>query len=327
MSSVLSEIVIDCADPERVAAFWAAALGWEPQRGSGFVWMSASGQPVDPGRVLVFVPVPEPKAGKNRVHIDLSPTGCEQAEEVERLLALGASRVDIGQGEVPWVVLADPEGNEFCVLARRLDPTSGDPLTRPVDAGTVTASLESVLAADQALIDALRPTDLASPTPCTGWDVRTLVDHMVYVTLLYTAMLGGEPFPDLHTDHLGDDPAVAFRGGAGSLAAAFGQPGVLQRRLPSPFGETSGAAMAQHVTNELLVHGWDLARATGQSTDLVPGVSRESERVLRSWIEALPQIRGLYGREQPAPADAPPADRVAAMLGRQIAPSPESTGG
>jgi hypothetical protein len=65
--------------------------------------------------------VPEPKSVKNRIHIDLNPTGCEQPEELERLLALGAKRIDIGQGEQTWVVLADPEGNEFCLLRTRLD--------------------------------------------------------------------------------------------------------------------------------------------------------------------------------------------------------------
>jgi predicted enzyme related to lactoylglutathione lyase len=121
MTSVINEIVIDCADPERVAAFWAAALEWEPQRERDYVWMSASGQPGDGGLILVFVPVPEAKTVKNRVHIDVSPRGVDQTDEVARLLALGARRVDIGQGDVPWVVLADPEGNEFCVLRRRLD--------------------------------------------------------------------------------------------------------------------------------------------------------------------------------------------------------------
>ena len=67
---------------------------------------------------LAFLPVPEPKTGKNRVHLDLATESlADQQAEVERLIALGATRVDIGQGDVPWVVLADPEGNEFCVLA------------------------------------------------------------------------------------------------------------------------------------------------------------------------------------------------------------------
>ncbi|HVS41523.1 MAG TPA: VOC family protein [Candidatus Dormibacteraeota bacterium] len=121
MTSSLTEIVVDCSDPERVASFWSAVLGWHSQRGDEFFWMSASGEPEVPDLKLVFVGVPEPKTVKNRVHIDVNPRGCDQDEEVERLLGLGARRVDIGQGDVPWVVLADPEGNEFCVLLRRID--------------------------------------------------------------------------------------------------------------------------------------------------------------------------------------------------------------
>jgi predicted enzyme related to lactoylglutathione lyase len=121
MGSVINEVNVDCADPEPVAAFWGGALGWEVQREADLLWMSASGVPSDPGLKLVFVKVPEAKSVKNRVHIDLSPSGCDQAEELERLLRLGASRVDIGQGDVPWVVLADPGGNEFCLLNRRRD--------------------------------------------------------------------------------------------------------------------------------------------------------------------------------------------------------------
>ena len=65
---------------------------------------------------LVFATVPEGKAVKNRLHLDLRPIGCSHEEEVERLIGLGARHADVGQGDVPWVVLADPEGNEFCVL-------------------------------------------------------------------------------------------------------------------------------------------------------------------------------------------------------------------
>ncbi len=119
MGSAIVEINIDCADPERVAAFWGEVLGWPVQQKGELRWMSATGRPGE-GLMLVFVGVPEPKTVKNRVHIDLGPSGCDQAQELERLLAFGASRVDIGQGDVPWVVLADPEGNEFCLLARRI---------------------------------------------------------------------------------------------------------------------------------------------------------------------------------------------------------------
>jgi hypothetical protein len=120
MPAVLREIIVDCADPRAVAKFWGQVLGWTVQDSNGVLWMSASGEPF-PDLLLVFVPVPEHKSVKNRIHLDVNPIGCDQDEEVARLIALGARRVDVGQGDAPWVVLADPEGNEFCVLNRRVD--------------------------------------------------------------------------------------------------------------------------------------------------------------------------------------------------------------
>ncbi|MBI1377564.1 MAG: VOC family protein [Frankiales bacterium] len=108
---------IDAHDPAPVADFWQQALGWrrtyedadeivlEPPEDS-----AAGGAVPD----LLVLRVPETKTVKNRLHLDLRPD--DQQAEVDRLLALGATRVDIGQGEVSWVVLADPGGNEFCVL-------------------------------------------------------------------------------------------------------------------------------------------------------------------------------------------------------------------
>ena len=120
MASRFTELVIDSHDPERLAAFWQEVLGCPTmERGSDggpYVWIGGGGSPVE----LVFVPVPETKAVKNRIHIDVNPSDWDQAEEVERLLALGARHADVGQGDVSWVVLADPEGNEFCVLSSRV---------------------------------------------------------------------------------------------------------------------------------------------------------------------------------------------------------------
>ena len=120
MGAVLREIIVDCNDPRRVAEFWSQVLGWAIQDSDGLPWMSETGAPF-PDLLLVFVPVPETKTGKNRVHLDVSPIGCDRDEEVARLVALGATHVDVGQGDAAWVVLADPEGNEFCVLGRRVD--------------------------------------------------------------------------------------------------------------------------------------------------------------------------------------------------------------
>lgn len=109
---------MDSVDPAPLARFWEAALGWRitEEEPDEVVLEPPAGSPED-GVVpdLLFLRVPEAKAGKNRLHLDLRPA--DQAAEVARLEALGARRVDIGQGtSVTWVVLADPEGNEFCVL-------------------------------------------------------------------------------------------------------------------------------------------------------------------------------------------------------------------
>jgi hypothetical protein len=120
MPTRLVHLVFDASEPSRLARFWAAVLGWEViEEGDGEVSVEPAGYSYpDPVALpLVFVPVTEPKTGKNRVHIDLAAQSREhQDAEVERLLALGATRADIGQHDVPWVVLADPEGNEFCML-------------------------------------------------------------------------------------------------------------------------------------------------------------------------------------------------------------------
>jgi predicted enzyme related to lactoylglutathione lyase len=119
MASVLTELVIDCENPQRVGQFWSDVLGWPLKPEKEFWWASSTGS--WDSLMLVFAPVPEKKTSKNRVHIDVSPSGADQAEELERLLALGARRIDVGQGDVPWIVLEDPEGNEFCLLGRRVD--------------------------------------------------------------------------------------------------------------------------------------------------------------------------------------------------------------
>jgi hypothetical protein len=117
MGSMIREVVIDCVDPDVVARFWSEVLGWEVKRDGEWLWMSESGEDVPSNLVLVFASVPENKSVKNRLHIDLSPYGSDQATEVERLYALGARRARVGRGDHSWLVLTDPEGNEFCLLA------------------------------------------------------------------------------------------------------------------------------------------------------------------------------------------------------------------
>jgi predicted enzyme related to lactoylglutathione lyase len=123
MPTRLVHLVVDADDPVRLGQFWSAALGWEvTEEEPGEVDVSPAGftYPDPVALPLVFVPVPSQATGTNRVHLDLASTSAEhQADLVRRLRGLGATPADVGQGDVPWVVLADPEGNELCVLEPR----------------------------------------------------------------------------------------------------------------------------------------------------------------------------------------------------------------
>lgn len=179
MSTRLVHLVIDANDPSRLARFWAAALRWEvaAEEPDEVVVSPAGFSYPDPVVLpLVFVRVPEPKTGKNRVHLDLASTSMEQqAAEVERLRELGARPADIGQGQTRWVVLADPEGNEFCVL---------DPRPQYQDTGPVAAIV----------IDCADPEALAGFwSGAAGWLVHSESED--YASL--RSPLGAGPFLEL----------------------------------------------------------------------------------------------------------------------------------
>jgi catechol 2,3-dioxygenase-like lactoylglutathione lyase family enzyme len=130
MASRLTEVIFDCHDLARSSNFWSDALGYE-QVSSGEGWIAIRSPDVEltdemlrdapQSPALAFVLVPEDKILKNRVHIDLTPIDCSQEEEVQRLVELGAHRIDIGQRGTSWIVMADPEGNEFCVMQSILE--------------------------------------------------------------------------------------------------------------------------------------------------------------------------------------------------------------
>ena len=236
MPTRLVHLVWDANDPAALARFWATALGWviaDEAEDEVDVWPEGYSYP-DPAAVpLVFVPVPEPKTGKNRVHLDLASNSLpHQASLVTRLRDLGASPVDLGQGAVPWVVLADPEGNEFCVL---------EPRDRYRDTGPVAAIL----------------TDCADPArlgrfwaAAAGYPVAYAEDHITGLR----APSGVGPYleflrvPDtktvknrLHPDvapYPGDDPAaeIARLRGLDAVPADVGQGDVNWTVLADPEG-------------------------------------------------------------------------------------------
>src|SRR5829696_7225661 len=117
---IWEQVVVDAHDPVALGRWWAEALGWVVAGDAADEFEIRPTPDGVPG--LLFVPVPEEKAGKNRLHLDFRPV--DQTAEVERLLSLGARRADVGQRDASWVVLADPEGNEFCILSGRVRPDS-----------------------------------------------------------------------------------------------------------------------------------------------------------------------------------------------------------
>jgi hypothetical protein len=125
MACRITELVLDCRDPGQLAAFWCEVLGWKilDQDADMSVEIGPEGGSGGPQPVLVFSVTDEPKRDKLRLHLDVNATDRDQEAELERLLALGARPADVGQtGEESWHVLADPEGNEFCLLRRRVAP-------------------------------------------------------------------------------------------------------------------------------------------------------------------------------------------------------------
>jgi catechol 2,3-dioxygenase-like lactoylglutathione lyase family enzyme len=124
MACRLSELVVDCRDPQALARFWCAVLGYGVlDEDDGTVEIGPPAGFGGPAPTLLFSPSTDPRPGKLRLHLDVNPTDRDQGAELQRLLALGARPADVGQtGEESWHVLADPEGNEFCLLRPRLPP-------------------------------------------------------------------------------------------------------------------------------------------------------------------------------------------------------------
>lgn len=125
MACRISELVLECVDPARLAEFWCEALDFVVlgDEGDGSLEIGPREGFGGPQPTIILSRHSTPQSGKPRLHLDVNPTDRDNDAELERLLALGARRADVGQtGTEPWHVLSDPEGNEFCLLKARLDP-------------------------------------------------------------------------------------------------------------------------------------------------------------------------------------------------------------
>jgi uncharacterized protein (TIGR03086 family) len=171
-----------------------------------------------------------------------------------------------------------------------------------------------------AIISRVRPDQATLPTPCRAWNVRALVNHVVHDVQQFTAMAHGGQWAQQDTYVIGDEWTGAYRQAAASLLAAWQREGALEGTVQLPFGEFPATWRVNQQIADLAVHAWDIARATGQSTNLDDELGQLSLDWARQNLK--PQFRGeevsgrAFGPEVFVPEDAPLYDRLAGFFGR-----------
>jgi uncharacterized protein (TIGR03086 family) len=189
---------------------------------------------------------------------------------------------------------------------------SGD---RALAAEQALGDLSAAIAVAEIIVAGISAGQWDAPTPCTGVDVRALVNHLVAGNLHFAALVEGALRPDRDADLLGAEPAGAFRSAAAVLTAALGTPGVLDRTYPLPFGEVPGLGLIEIRLIEHLGHGWDLARATGQRAVFPDDLAERGLAVARRQLD---NRQSAFGAEVEVSADAQAIDRLAGFLGRAV---------
>jgi uncharacterized protein (TIGR03086 family) len=184
-----------------------------------------------------------------------------------------------------------------------------------------TADIERAFASTRGILANVTVDELSRPTPCQSWQVRELVNHIIGTSFWFAASTNAGVAPAVEEiDYTGGDMVATYEDGIAQAVEAFGRPGALEKMITLPFGTLPGAAYLGIATTDAFTHGWDLARATGQSTDLDPELAAQLLDRSRMFIQ--PAFRGddgkaPFGAEQPAPPNATNADALAAFLGRK----------
>src|SRR3954452_23227859 len=172
------------------------------------------------------------------------------------------------------------------------------------------------------VVDRIEPEQLDGPSPCSAWTVRDVLNHVVAGAEVFGRCVRDGSISDaelaaiLTTDALGDDYRATYHRTLGAALDAFAVPGAMDRIVTVPIGEMP-ARMAVHIVIvDLTTHAWDLAKATGQSTDLDPEVAGIAYRAAQTLVSDALRATGRFGPLVPVADDAPMADRLAALTGR-----------
>jgi uncharacterized protein (TIGR03086 family) len=169
------------------------------------------------------------------------------------------------------------------------------------------------------IVAGVQTDQLGDASPCEGWTVRDLLNHTISGMRMSTAAARGEkPDENLYSgDLVGDDPGASYEREAAALKEAWSDPGLLERPCELPFGTVPGAMAANIGFVEMLVHGWDIAKATGQQPDMDPELSEVALGVISQMPADQMRQPGVFGPEVPCAEGASIHDRLAAFLGRQ----------
>lgn len=179
--------------------------------------------------------------------------------------------------------------------------------------------LRRALAATERIVAGIRPDQWSADTPCGDLDVRGVLNHLVTGNLLFAALALSEAAPDRMADHLGGEPLAAFRRAGQALCEAFAAPGALEATYHAPFGTAPGAVLVHVRVVELLTHGWDLARATGQRAEFPDDIAERALAASRQHLASRPTGAGApFAAEVAVPEDAAAIDRLAGFLGRPV---------
>ena len=165
----------------------------------------------------------------------------------------------------------------------------------------------------------VRPDQMSLPTPDDEWDVRELINHVVLGNIWSAENVKTGSAPRPSGDVIGNhEPVEAYTASADAMMASFEEPGALGRMVTMPFGEMPAAGLASFRFTDLIVHAWDLAKATGQSTDLAPELCEAALAMSRQRMASMDRTNMPFKEEVNVPDDAPAADRLAGFLGRQV---------
>jgi uncharacterized protein (TIGR03086 family) len=157
-------------------------------------------------------------------------------------------------------------------------------------------------------------------TPCADWDVKALLNHTIAVVTMFDGAARGEDFEGSHfaEDNVGSDAGASYEAAADKLHAALTAPGVIDATWSMPFGAVPGNAAVGFATLEVAQHGWDVAKATGQTPDFDEAVTEVALAAAQAAPAEFVRTPGVFGPEANCPESAPLADRLAAFMGRQI---------